>query len=42
VLRQARYFDDPGRQSRTVELVDDGTEVFFTGHLRLRLADQKA
>jgi hypothetical protein len=42
MLRQARHFSDPSRQCCAVELVDHSAEPLFTGHLRLRCADQKA
>ena len=42
MLRQTRHFSDPSRQCCVVELINDGAEPLFTGHLRLRLANQKA
>src|SRR5260370_734249 len=42
MLRQARHFNYSSRQGWIVELVNDSTETFLTGHIRLRRANQKA
>jgi hypothetical protein len=42
MLCQAQHFSDTSRQCCVVELIDHSAEPLFTGHLRLRRADQKA
>jgi hypothetical protein len=42
MLRQTRHFSDPSRQCCVFEFIDHSAEPLFTGHLRLRRADQKA
>ena len=42
MLSEARHVNYSRRQCLIVELVNDGTEPLFTGHLRLRRANQKA
>ena len=42
MLSEAWHVNYSRRQRLIVELVNDGTEPLFTGHLGLRRADQKA